>query len=271
MQRVGSLLTRVGAVPPGREEVLGRVGGVGERAVVVRHLAPFHLRDLLTYCQHRIHETVELVERLTLCGLDHERAGHREAHGGGVEAVVDESLGHVVDRDTSGSRDGPQVEDALVGHAVVVARVEHGEGGIQAGGDVVGVEDRQLGCTTEAVGSHQRDVGPGDGQDRSRAIGRSRDGAGTGGGTGVWVERVVWQERGQVGAHRNRAHAGAASAVRDAERLVQVQVADVAAEPPRPSDADEGVQIGAVDVHLSAVTVHEIAQVGDVLLEHPVG
>ena len=42
-------------------------------------------------------------------------------------------------------RDRPQVEDALVGDPVVVAGVEHGIGGIQAGGNVVGVEDGQLG------------------------------------------------------------------------------------------------------------------------------
>ena len=41
--------------------------------------------------------------------------------------------------------DRPQVEDALVGDAVVVARVEHRVGGVEPGGDVVGVEDGELG------------------------------------------------------------------------------------------------------------------------------
>ena len=61
------------------------------------------------------------------------------------------------------------------------------------------------------------------------------------------------QERREVRAHRDRADAGAAAAVGDAERLVQVEVADVGAEPAGPGDADEGVEVGAVDVHLAAV------------------
>ena len=52
--------------------------------------------------------------------------------------------------------------------------------------------------------------------------------------------------------HRDRPDAGPAAAVRDAERLVQVQVAHVAAERPRPGQPDQRVQVGAVDVDLAA-------------------
>ena len=44
------------------------------------------------------------------------------------------------------------------------------------------------------------------------------------------AERVAGQERREVGAHRDRADARTAAAVGDAERLVQVEVADVGAE-----------------------------------------
>ena len=47
---------------------------------------------------------------------------------------------------------------------------------------------------------------------------------------GVGVLRVRRQVRREVGAHADRADAGAAAAVRDAEGLVQVEVGDVAAE-----------------------------------------
>jgi hypothetical protein len=57
----------------------------------------------------------------------------------------------------------------------------------------------------------------------------------------------------------------------DAEGLVEVEVADVSSEPAGPRDADQRVQVGAVDVHLAAVLVHEVADVGDPLLEHAVG
>ena len=72
-------------------------------------------------------------------------------------------------------------------------------------------------------------------------------------------------------AHRHRADARAAAAVRDAERLVQVQVADVAAELARPGQADQRVEVGAVDVDLAAGVVHGRADVGDVVLVDAVG
>ena len=56
--------------------------------------------------------------------------------------------------------------------------------------------------------------------------------------------------------HRDRADAGAAAAVRDAEGLVQVEVRDVGAELARPGQADQRVEVGAVDVDLAAGRVH---------------
>ena len=78
------------------------------------------------------------------------------------------------------------------------------------------------------------------------------------------------QEPGEVAADSDRADARTAAAVRDAERLVQVEVADVGAEATRPGDADEGVEVGAVDVHLAAGRVHGVADLTDRLLEHAV-
>ena len=84
------------------------------------------------------------------------------------------------------------------------------------------------------------------------------------------AERVTGQERGEVGAHADRADAGSAATVGDAERLVQVEVADVGTEVAGPGDADEGVEVGAVDVHLPAGPVDGIADLADRLLEHAV-
>ena len=60
-----------------------------------------------------------------------------------------------------------------------------------------------------------------------------------------------------MGAHADRADARTAAAVRDAERLVQVEMADVGAERARLSQPDESVEVGAVDVHLAAGLVHD--------------
>ena len=71
-------------------------------------------------------------------------------------------------------------------------------------------------------------------------------------------------------AHADRTDARAATAVRDAERLVQVQVRHVGAELAGPRDADERVEVRAVEVHLAAVLVHDRADLADLLLEHAV-
>ena len=71
-------------------------------------------------------------------------------------------------------------------------------------------------------------------------------------------------------AHGHRTDAGTAAAVGDAERLVQVEVADVGTELARLGQADERVEVGAVDVHLTAGVVDDVADLADRLLEHAV-
>ena len=61
--------------------------------------------------------------------------------------------------------------------------------------------------------------------------------------------------------HADRPHARAAAAVRNAERLVQVDVADVGADRRRAREPDLRVHVGAVHVHLAAVLVHDRADV----------
>ena len=61
----------------------------------------------------------------------------------------------------------------------------------------------------------------------------------------------------------DRADARAAAAVRDAERLVQVQVRHVGAERRPGGQADQRVEVGAVHVDLAARLVHGRADLGD--------
>jgi hypothetical protein len=81
---------------------------------------------------------------------------------------------------------------------------------------------------------------------------------------------MTGQERGQMRGHADRTHAGAAAAVRDAEGLVQVQVADVGADVARAGEPDLRVHVGAVHVHLAAVLVHDLADLADRFLEDAV-
>ena len=58
--------------------------------------------------------------------------------------------------------------------------------------------------------------------------------------------------------------------MRDTERLVEVEVADVGAVIPRPTQPDLGVHVGAVQVDLAAVLVDEVADLGNRPLEDAV-
>ena len=96
--------------------------------------------------------------------------------------------------------------------------------------------------------------------------GAAETGPGPLAGPGRRLQRVVGQEAPQMAAHGDGADAGPAAAVRDAERLVQVQMRDVGAELARLREADERVEVGAVDVDLPAGVVHEPADLAHGLL-----
>ena len=66
----------------------------------------------------------------------------------------------------------------------------------------------------------------------------------------------------------DRSHARAAAAMRNAEGLVQVEMADIGAVIAGPRQPDLRVHVGAVEIDLSAVAMHDVADLADVLLEH---
>ena len=89
--------------------------------------------------------------------------------------------------------------------------------------------------------------------------------------SGVWMGDDNRGKNGTKWARNgNGTDTGAAAAVRDAERLMQVEVADIAAEVARLRETHECIEIGAVDVHLTAGVVHRRAHFADVLLVHTV-
>ena len=215
-------------------------------------------------------EPVELGDRLGLGRLHHQGAGDGERHGRRVEPVVDEPLGDVVDGDAGAPGDVADVEDALVRDPAGRARVEDGVVVGQAGGDVVGVQDRDRGRIGELRAQHA-DVGPRDRQDPGGPERRRRHRPRSGRRSGVGAQRVVGQERGEVRPDGDRPDTRAAAAVGDAEGLVQVEVAHVGPEPSGLGDADERVEVGAVEVHLPTGVVDQLADVPDARLEHAVG
>src|SRR5882757_10037362 len=85
---------------------------------------------------------------------------------------------------------------------------------------------------------------------------------------GMTWQGMTWQERLQMRLDPDRAHARAAAAMRNAERLVQIEMADIGAVVAGPRQADLRVQIGAVEIDLSAMAMHDVADLADVFLEH---
>ncbi len=197
--------------------------------------------------------------------LDHQRAGDRPAHGRRVEAAIDQALGDVVDGDAGAVDQRTRVDDAFMRDAAGFRLVEHVVGALQPGGDIVGVEDRHLGRLRQAFAAHHQAVAPGDRQDRGRAEGCGRDRAGA-----AVRFRMTGQVRRQMRLDADRAHAGTAAAMRDAEGLVQVEVADVGADVTGAGQADHGVHVGAVEIDLAAVLMDDIADLPDRLLEDAV-
>jgi hypothetical protein len=82
--------------------------------------------------------------------------------------------------------------------------------------------------------------------------------------------RMTGKERREVLRHTDGAHAGAATAVRDGEGLVQVEVAHVGADVAGAREAHLCVHVGAVHVHLAAVGVDRAQMSLMDLLKHAV-
>ncbi len=157
------------------------------------------------------------------------------------------------------------------------------EGGRQVLGDarsseqreqVVGVEDGDLRRLSQPLGAERADVGVRAHEDAVVALeaaqlaDRLRD-------VVLEVERAVValddlrarQVRRDPLAHRDRAGAGAAAAVRLGERLVQVEVHDVEAHVARAGDAHDRVEVGAVVVERRPDLVHDPRDLLDLRVE----
>ena len=150
-------------------------------------------------------------------------------------------------------------------------RVEHGPVVPQAGRDVVRAEDRGLARMPDPRRAHHAQEHPGNRDDERAAPGRRADRAVRLAQSRLAHDGVRREKRREVRRDRDRAHAGAAAAVRNAERLVQVDVAHVGPEIGDAREAGERVQVRAVEVDLAAGGVHPVADLPYRLLEHAVG
>ena len=74
-----------------------------------------------------------------------------------------------------------------------------------------------------------------------------------------------------MGLHADWPYAGATAAVGNAKSLVEVDVSDIRAEIAGPAQSDHGVHVGAIEIDLTAVGMHDIASVANARFEYAVG
>src|SRR5262245_63747846 len=71
--------------------------------------------------------------------------------------------------------------------------------------------------------------------------------------------------------HADRTHAGAAPAMRDAKGFVEIEMPDIGAICPRLRQPDLRVEVGAVEIDLSAVSMNDAANLADRGFENAMG
>jgi hypothetical protein len=78
-----------------------------KRVVLSRPLSLGDPVDLVPDRDHGVAETIQLSQALAFGGLDHQGTGDGERHGWGVQTIVSEPLGDVLDGDAGRLGDGP--------------------------------------------------------------------------------------------------------------------------------------------------------------------
>src|SRR6266516_5089166 len=81
---------------------------------------------------------------------------------------------------------------------------------------------------------------------------------------------MPWEKRREMCLDADRAHARPAAAMRQRERLVQIDMADIGAVIPGPRQSDLRVQVRPVEVNLPAMGVHDVTNRADPFLEYTV-
>jgi hypothetical protein len=179
-----------------------------------------------------------------------------------MERIVLQTLGKVHDLQTSRLVKLRKVDQTLVRDPTVLVgkleRVVFRESFC----DVVGGEERKLGGIRQTLAAEHLDVRPRDGRDTGRSPrrgGNSLNGLVTSG----LDDRVAGKEWLQMGSHTDRSDSRSTAAVRDTEGLVQIEMAHVGADSSRVGQTDLGVEVGAVEVDLTAVAMDDFACLAD--------
>src|SRR6056300_707442 len=80
--------------------------------------------------------------------------------------------------------------------------------------------------------------------------------------------RMPRQVGGEMLRYSNRTDSGATSSMRNAERLVEIQMADISADRTRTAKSDLRIEVSPVHVNLTTVLMNTLANFDDAFLKH---
>src|SRR6266404_6670934 len=146
-----------------------------------------------------------------------------------MKSVIDQSLRDVLDFHIGGGLELTTIDDTLVRDEVTVPLVKRREIRFESFRDIIGTQDRYLSCVPKTIAAHEGDVHPRDGENTGATPGRRGYRTNTL-RTADFSKWMLRQIRSQMPRDSDRPHARTTAAVRDAKRLVQVEVANVGAD-----------------------------------------
>ena len=243
---------------------------IPERILHRVRLARFDLPDFFPDALQRFAKAIQFLFRFALRRFDHERTRHGKRNGRRMKAVIHQALGHVALGNARASTERPQIQQKFVCALAKSPLVQHRIRLFEPRHHIVRIQDSQFRGPGKPFPAHHGDIRPGYDQNVCAAVRRCRHRPHRRRFVRRGGQRRGGQKRRKVLRHANRAHPRTAAAMRNAEGLVQIQVARVRPEIAGTTQAHLRIHIRPVKIHLSPAAVHDVDYFPDVFFEHAV-
>ena len=209
--------------------------------------------SLLSNLSHHGDEAIERFLRLVLRGFNHQRLMEEqgEVDGGGMIAIVKQSLGHIHRGNTSALILQAIEDELMTTNGVDRQFIDI----LQRLLDVVGIERCQRTNMLNLLTTQREDIGVGTHHHAKIAV----------------IGRHLREERLQTFAHAHRTSTRTTTAMRRRERLVQVDVHHVEPHIARTTRTQHGIQVSPVVIHQATTVVDEFRNLWDMCLEETEG